>query len=273
MSKRGPEVIHQLNISIAWAKALLLLAERSITSIEPLIINVGGLGNCQPVEDTMIRTNLDSFLEKYNEQSSATVANTIFPRNLWNRLEDRELLYKRYMHILPRLKKSSPKNKYGLYFERLIAFTPASYTKPINQLEHIISTYAQGNHRSSALQASIFDPTRDHTNARQRGFPCLQQISLNVTDGKYLHLTALYATQYYIERAYGNLLGLCHLGWFLADAMKLTFDQLTCVAAKASIGKRNRTESKPLITFLTNYLSGQPTIESSVVDVAIRDAA
>ena len=53
----------------------------------------------------------------------------------------------------------------------------------MNQLQHVIDTYKLGNHRHSALQASIFDPSRDHTNSRRRGFPCLQQVAFGVSDG------------------------------------------------------------------------------------------
>ena len=45
-----------------------------------------------------------------------------------------------------------------------------------NQLEFIIQ-HCRKHFRVSALQASVFDPSRDHTNAALIGFPCLQHVT------------------------------------------------------------------------------------------------
>lgn len=270
MSNLGPTLKQNLNLSLAWAHAFLDLLKPGISSIEPLIVDIGGLRNSPPQEDEGIRRGLDGFLAQKGLQSCHTVANTIFPRSLWSPILPRERLYERYLTILPKLKKDR-KNQHGLYFERLIAFQYADAAQPINQLEHIISTYNQGNHRASALQASLFDPSQDHTHTRQLGFPCLQQISITVTNQKYLHLTGYYATQYYVERAYGNFLGLAYLGWFMAQEMKLELNQLTCVAAKAGLGNMTRSAIKPLSSFIRDYLTGQSTL--SIETLSSKDEA
>jgi hypothetical protein len=41
-------------------------------------------------------------------------------------------------------------------------------------------------------------------------------------------VNALYAAQYMVERAYGNYLGLCRLGQFVAHEMELRLARLTC---------------------------------------------
>ena len=77
------------------------------------------------------------------------------------------------------------------------------------------------------LQASIFDPERDHVASAQLGFPCLQHISL-VPQGDQLSLNAFYATQQLFDKAYGNWLGLCDLGAFMAREMGLSLEAVNC---------------------------------------------
>ena len=119
-----------------------------------------------------IRELLDNaFAADSKRISCHEVANTIFPNSLWNPRADRQQLYRRYRRIMPRVLKDR-RNRYGVYFQRLIAFGhDAAYEGGVNQLEHIIQTWRGGNHRRSALRAAIFDPTRDHTNQRMRASP------------------------------------------------------------------------------------------------------
>jgi hypothetical protein len=88
------------------------------------------------------------------------------------------------------------------------------------------------------LQASIFDPARDLFPGARIGFPCLQHISL-VPHGTELTLNAFYATQLLFEKAYGNFLGLCRLGGFLALEMGLSFTSFNCFigSEKLSVSK------------------------------------
>ena len=66
-------------------------------------------------------------------------------------------------------------NGRGLYFGRLIDFESAPCDG--NQLEWIISSYTKRTGiRRSMLQASVFDPARDHVPQAQLGFPCLQHV-------------------------------------------------------------------------------------------------
>ncbi|MFC1677354.1 hypothetical protein ACFL3G_09880 [Planctomycetota bacterium] len=171
MSENYRPFINQggLNLSVAWAKAFLAALEPHMSNLTPLLIRVDNFENGEIKEDEIIRGELD----KYLRSSCNTVANTIFPWSLWNPKIERKQLFERYHNILPLIKKC-PANRNGIYFERLIAFGDNGNT--FNQLEHIIQTYLRGNHRPSALQAMIFNPLKDHTNQRQRGFPCLQQI-------------------------------------------------------------------------------------------------
>jgi hypothetical protein len=153
------------------------------------------------------------------------VSNTIFPNSLWNPSAPAAHLYNRYKAILPKLVRASRKNQRGLYFERLTSGGPLGKE---NQLDFILSTYkGRAGVRRSALQLAVFDPARDHSTAAQLGFPCLQHVTIApTTEG--ISLNAFYATQYVVERAYGNYLGLCRLGRFVAHELERPLVRMTC---------------------------------------------
>jgi len=254
--------IEETNLSHAWSRAFLHVIENSGKEISPLLITLTGFNNGIPNEDPAIRYALDNCLKINNEQSVNTVANTIFPASYW-RSKNRNKLFDTYLKNLPRIKALAPnKNHRGLYFERLIAF--GSESNPINQLEHIISMYKSRpgvrrsmfqasifdpaqDHNSTAqlasFKASIFDPAQDHISTAQLAFPCLQHVSF-VPQKNSLIMNAFYATQQLFNKAYGNYLGLCRLGNFMANEMGLGFEQMNCfvgVAKMDNIPKKSPT--------------------------------
>ena len=236
-----PHYLVERDLSRAWAQAFLATMEPGVDEISPLCVTVGGLDEGRPVENPAIRQALNNALEVQNEFPCHTVANTIFPSSRWKPELGRERLFERYRKMLPTIKRADKqRNKNGTYFERMIAFgsdSDESDSGTINQLEHIISTYSErGNHRRSALQASIFDPAKDHTHQRQRGFPCLHQVSFTPLEDDMLAVTGFYATQYLFEKAYGNYLGLHDLGRFMAYELGLELVQLNCIASVAKRG-------------------------------------
>jgi hypothetical protein len=93
-------------------------------------------------------------------------------------------------------------------------------------LAHVLEIWRKGDQkgrrpRQSALQLACFDPAKDHTGAALAGFPCLQQVSLTYKEERTLEINAYYPTQYMVERAYGNYLGLCQLGHFIAHQLNV----------------------------------------------------
>ena len=223
--------IEDTNLSRAWARGFLALMEYGVAEIIPLVVTVKDIADVQSIEMPSIRQALDQALLRNDKYSCQTVASTIFPRSLWNPALSRARLFDRYSRILPQLRKYRG-NAYGLYFERLIAHGPTK----VNQIEHIIQTRLNGNRRRSALQAAIFDPTRDHTNQPLRGFPCMQQVTFAPYGKGKLAVTGFYATQYIFDRAYGNYLGLLDLGLFVAHELGLQLTQLNCVTGIALLG-------------------------------------
>ena len=217
--------IEDASLSNAWYKALKLTTERGTNKVIPLTVSITGFDDNDDVkEDLSVRRVFNNFLKEINLQSVETVANTIFPLSLWNPEKNRTLLFERYKKIIPKLKKFS-KNKKGLYFDRMIQ---NGSSKHPNQLEFVINQYCSRSQvRRSMLQVAIFDPKKDHSTAAQLGFPCLQHITFAPSNGM-LSVNAFYATQYIIERAYGNYLGLCNLGKFVATEMNIKLKRMTC---------------------------------------------
>lgn len=244
------------NISLAWANAFLKCYDEPGGILHSAVVKINTSDDIDSHETPELReivdTQLRSLLKKTAVQSVVeTVAGTIFPESIWRLAKgDRHLFYKEYEKALPFIRRK-PANRRGIYFERLIAF-PGHNGKKVNQLEFIINTWLHENHRHSALQAGIFDPTTDHSNARQLGFPCLQQVVFypNGSNGKEgLSVVAFYATQTLAEKAYGNYLGLYRLGSFMAKEMGLQLKEVVCVAAALKLSdssKINKTVCEPV---------------------------
>jgi hypothetical protein len=218
--------INTNNISLAWVACMDHLVANRTRHISPLVISLSGFSGTMPDEDMGIRTALDELLEAEKLDSVHTVANTIFPENLWRAAAgDRSLFFSRYIKTLPRYRKLEPhKNGRGLYFERLIAYGRGP--KDGNQLEFILSSYRKGIVEMK-LQATLFDPERDLRPAARIGFPCLQQVSFLPASGG-LSVNAFYATQRLVEKAYGNMLGLSRLGRFMASELGLELNEVNC---------------------------------------------
>jgi hypothetical protein len=241
MSNSLPLIIEETNLSYAWSRAFLHIIDHSGKQVSPLLITLTGFTNGMPNEDPAIREALDNCLKINSQQSVHTVANTIFPTSYWQRSNhNRNKLFDTYIKNFPRIQALAPtKNHRGLYFERLIAF--GSGPNKGNQLEYIISQYkSRPRARKSMFQAAIFDPARDHVSPAQIPFPCLQHVSF-IPQEKSLILNAFYATQLLFDKAYGNYLGLCRLGDFMAHEMGLSFERMNCFVGVGKMGKINKT--------------------------------
>lgn len=225
------------NISLAWAKAFLKCHDAPGGVLHTAVVKIDTSEHHGSHETPELRKIVDTQLRSLLKITAVqnvveTVAGTIFPESIWRLAKnDRHQFYREYENAVPFIRRKQA-NRRGIYFERLMAF-PGHEGKKVNQLERIINTWHQGNHRHSALQAAIFDPTADHSDARQLGFPCLQQVVFypngsNGEDG--LTVVAFYANQTLAEKAYGNYLGLYRLGLFMAREMGIKMKEVICVA-------------------------------------------
>ncbi len=267
MSTPFPKVIYEENLSYAWGRAFLMAMKGRSKDLLPLTVSIGGLVEGLPNEDDRIRQALDLALAQNKKYGCAVSAMLIFPFKFWN-LKGRphiqeftDLYLKKY---LPRLKERDRRNCYGTYFERMIAFqgfknkSGKLLNEGKNQLEHIINLWPKaGDHsrpRQSALQVACFDPVKDHNGSALAGFPCLQQVGFIYDDAGNLAINAFYPTQYIFDRAYGNYLGLCHLGYFMAHELGLKFVRLNCFIGRPELGNVKKGVLRELIDVVRETL-------------------
>jgi hypothetical protein len=228
--------IEEDNLSVAWARALRTASARGRREFGPVIVSVTGFNQSGVVaEEPQLRKALYTLLSDEGMQGVETVANTIFPSSLWNLYAPRSQLFARYQKITQRLKRASAKNRRGIYFDRMITGGPPGKE---NQIEFALAAYgSRAGVRRSILQIGVFNPGRDHSAAAQLGFPCLQHVTFAPIDGG-LCLNAFYASQYMVERAYGNYVGLCRLGRFVAHEIDLPLVRMTCFTGIAECDVR-----------------------------------
>lgn len=247
--------IQSADLAVAWGRALDAVSARGVDEVTPLVVNISGFLDGFPSENATIRAHLDAALEsavttKPSVCSIETTANLIFPENLWLRYRNagRDAFFDSYLKLLPRLQKRDRRNHKGTYFSRFLSYGKSKS----NQLKHVLDAWQDGHHRRSGLQVILFDPTVDHHRQPFLGFPCLDYVTFTPnTHEKTLSLTALYAEQYVFDRGYGNYLGLCRLGRFVAREMKLRFNQLTCIASCALRGEAiKKREAQALVEAL-----------------------
>lgn len=240
----APLVIEDTNLSRAWARILLRVLENPGREIAPLVLSISGYGEGGgAVEDQKVRTELDKLLKSKGKLSVEDVAFPIFPQRLWDMSGGkRDRLFRHFSGSFRRWQAMNRSlNGRGMYFERMTMF--GSGPCGGNQLEWILSQYgAREGVRRSMLQATTFDPARDHTASAQLGFPCLQQVSFAPTSAG-LVTNAFYATQQIFDKAYGNYLGLSQLGAFMAHEMNMPLARLNVMVGIAKLERITKTDS------------------------------
>jgi hypothetical protein len=245
-----PVVIDDTNLSRAWARLLLQILGGAGTEIAPLVLSLSGFDqNGAPAEDPAVRQALDRLLKHKSRLLVDDVAFTIFPQRLWEMSRgDRARLFALYRATFPRWQAMNRKaNGRGLYFERMVMYGRGPCDG--NQLEWILSQFnSRTGVRRSMLQATTFDPGRDHVASAQLGFPCLQQVSFEPTAAG-LVVNAFYATQQIFDKAYGNYLGLAQLGAFMAHEMGMSLARLNVVVGIAKLERitKSDTDFAPLV--------------------------
>ncbi|MEO8062137.1 MAG: thymidylate synthase [Pseudomonadota bacterium] len=255
MTKRaqstGPILVDELDLSRAWAKAVLHVLDNPGPEVSPLVLSVSGFGaDGEVAETSAIRSELDSLLLAKKMRSVEDVAFTIFPQRVWQVSQgNRANLFKYYRDAFPRYQAMNPRdNRRGLYFERLVNYGRGPCDG--NQLEWILSQFeSREGVRRSMFQASVFDPERDHVADAQLQFPCMQHVSFEPTEAG-LVVNAFYATQQLFVKAYGNYLGIAQLGAFMAHEMKLKMNRMNVIVGVAKFERISKTDQalRPLVT-------------------------
>ncbi len=254
-----PVMINDNNLSRAWSRLLLGILDGAGTEVSPLVLSVTGFDDNGVVpEDPAVRQAVDQLLKRKGRLKVEDVAFTIFPQRLWEMSRgDRTRLFTLYRTTFPRWQAMNKKaNGRGLYFERMVMYGRGPCDG--NQLEWILSQYgSRAGVRRSMLQATTFDPGRDHVASAQLGFPCLQQISFEPTAAG-LVVNAFYATQQIFDKAYGNYLGLAQLGAFMAHEMDVPLARLNVMIGVAKLERITKSDPDfaPIVAAAQALVSG-----------------
>lgn len=254
-----PAMINDNNLSRAWSRLLLGVLDGAGTEVSPLVLSVTGFDDMGVVpEDPAVRQAVDQLLERKGRLKVEDVAFTIFPQRVWEMSRrDRTHLFTLYRATFPRWQAMNKKaNGRGLYFERMVMYGRGPCDG--NQLEWILSQYgSRAGVRRSMLQATTFDPGRDHVASAQLGFPCLQQVSFEPTAAG-LVVNAFYATQQIFDKAYGNYLGLAQLGAFMAHEMDMPLARLNVMVGVAKLERiaKSDPDFAPVVAAAKALVSG-----------------
>lgn len=271
-----PLLINDSNLSRAWSRLLLGVLEGAGTEVSPLVLSVAGFDEQGAVvEDSAVRHGLDELLKRKSRLSVEDVAFTIFPQRLWEMCRgNRSRFFALYRATFPRWQAMNKKaNGRGLYFERMVMYGRGPCDG--NQLEWILSQYhSRPGVRRSMLQATTFDPGRDHVASAQLGFPCLQQVSFEPTAAG-LVINAFYATQQIFDKAYGNYLGLAQLGAFMARGMGMPLARLNVMVGVAKLERisKNDSDLAPLVAAANALLTKAATNAQAELKVMTAGAA
>lgn len=243
-------LIERDNLSIAWIDIFDQVVNTAGNEISPLVLSLTDFN-----ENDKIKNALNSHLRDQDFSSIETVSETIFPNSLYKYCDnDRKKLYSTYLMNLPRIKGiDSSKNGRGTYFERLIAY---GHEKKVNQLEIIIAAMHDKGARRSKLQASIFDPTKDHRNDAYQKFPCLQHVTFYKSHSGGLIINSFYAIQFLYQKAYGNWLGLINLGKFIARECDMELERFNCFIGVEQLEQKiSKGQAKELLLQMKSYIS------------------
>lgn len=188
-------------------------------------------------EDRVVEKLVDAFLKKHGEQPNYTVAETIFPAHAYKR-GGVEGVFKTYPEVTYPSMKRHPAFRWGTYAYRILHRERNGET--YNPLEQCMTKLrdAKPHHACYELDIpadiSTYDDTRDGK-PRYGSLPCLSHVSFKLMPDRVLQLTALYRHHYYVQRAFGNLLGLARLQAFVAAEVGLKVGPLVCHSTLAKL--------------------------------------
>jgi hypothetical protein len=257
----SPILIENSNLSLAWGTAFLELMRRPLGQCPQLIVSMAGFDSNLPPEADVIRAALDNALASCPKcVSCAMSAMTIFPYKLW--IRRRNLSCEDFCNIcttnlLPRLQALDRRNLHGTYFARMMAYPSIErgQAKTINQLAEVVDRLSGSKHfRATGLQMTCFHPALDHSRQPRLGFPCLQHVGITYEDDDGIAITGFYPSQHIFDRAYGNYLGLAHLGRFICDQTGLELRRITCIATRPMLGSTAKSAVQALEAIVSNQL-------------------
>ena len=180
-----------------------------------------------------INEKIISFAKSNNFLTPKHVAYTIFPQGLYRVKGSASKLYRSYNRIAPNLIRKS-NNKWGTYFQRMISYKRDNNI--INQLQNIIEKINTRQSTSKAAYTIVIEEAGNET-VRKMGAPCLNYIAIQLESGspRKISMLCTYRNHDFLQRAYGNYLGLCNLLKFLAEETDSAVGTITCISSHAYV--------------------------------------
>jgi thymidylate synthase len=229
-----PYVIIEETFQEAWLSASRKLVgdgyarNNLIVQIEnPLVIN------------TIFHERVKTFASAHGRLSPKTVAYTIFPHKLYQRVGNADDLYAAYNR--PRGLYDKIKTSWGTYFRRMTRYEHDGTHE--NQLRNIVEAMRNRTKVYRAAYTIIIQKPGGET-IRPRGGPCLNYLAIQLDGAGSVGLLAVYRNHDFFERSYGNYWGLCNLLGFIAKESELDCGPLTCISSRAYIdGPKTRFKS------------------------------
>ena len=204
--------------------------------------------------DRLVARLLNAFLMEHGAFGNHTVAETIFPGY-------------EYMHrgaagvyaypdtVYPLIEHHPDRRPWGVYAHRILRRTKADGTV-YSPLAKCIEKLRDSKPKKAAYELGLgFDKIVDdddlstpeipiHDDDIDSGYrmqgPCLSHLSFKRMPGKRLQLTAIYRNHYYVQRAYGNLLGLARMQDFVAREAGYKVGPLVCHSTMANLESDRR---------------------------------
>ncbi len=226
-------------VSDAWSSAAALLlanvghrAEHLMVSVERPIDEIPGVR--LQVDRLNPSAGISSVIER--------VADTIFPQDFYDPNEGAaaDRLFER-RKLAREFEEESVPN--GNYFDRMCEYPRSD--GPFNQIRHVLdrlhASRASGKSNANRTEIGLSLAGEEirvqapGTDQGIMGFPCLSHISVTLASGK-IHLAATYRAQRFVEKAYGNLLGLGRLASFFAVESGFELGEVLCIATGAVLG-------------------------------------
>jgi len=249
----SPLLIESSNLSLAWGQALLEVLDNPIGQCRPLVVSIGGFNADLPPEDDTIRKETDRILKSEGCNSCDVSAMVVFPYKLW--LRRKHLSCEQFCQVCvneyyPRLAALNKLNRHGTYFLRMMDYKSVKNgsVETVDQVSQVVDRLTnESRFRATGLQMTCFNPATDHNRQPRLGFPCLQHVGITHEGDNGIAVTGFYPSQHIFDRAYGNYLGLAHLGFFLAHQSGHSLERVTCIATRPLLGtNRNKGPLKGL---------------------------
>ncbi|MGZ4736233.1 MAG: hypothetical protein ACXV8R_11545 [Acidimicrobiia bacterium] len=239
----APTEIHSANVSEAWVAVVEAVLAMSGAHAFHLIVRVDD----PTAEVKAVRRIVDRLLDTSSLAPINEVRNTVFPAAVARRYPEPADLAERYRtHFLPRLRRLDRANRGGTYFGRFVDYpTPEGAVDQLTVVVDKLRRASGGKKWKAIYEIDMADGLdlavyqRGEDERKLMAFPCLSFCSFQL-DGDRLHMLANYRSQYLVQRAYGNYLGLGQLLEYVATAADLRVGQLLIVAGHAAVEAQRR---------------------------------